>query len=241
VTLIDQPLQHKHRIVLTHARDFWLARGAVVAVVALQLLLVNDFSIGARWVAPSIELLLLIPLSLATAWVHKEVRRATVEEHFHFAGSLRRNIRRAALALTALITVMNFVALFFLVRALLGGHAGNAKSLLIDAVNIWLTNVIAFALWYWGTDRGGPAGRGLGVHTKADFLFPNMTLPEGSGGAWTPGFVDYLFVSFTNATAFSPTDTLPLSARAKLLMMTEAGISLLTLALVAARAVNILS
>ena len=241
MTLVDQPLQHKHRIVLTHARDFWLARGAVVAVVALQLLLVNDFSIGARWLAPSIELLLLIPLSLATAWVHKEVRRATVEEHFHFAGSLRRNIRRAALALTALITVMNFVALFFLVRALLGGHAGNARSLLIDAVNIWLTNVIAFALWYWGADRGGPAGRGLGVHTRADFLFPNMTLPEGSGGAWTPGFVDYLFLSFTNATAFSPTDTLPLSGRAKLLMMAEAGISLLTLALVAARAVNILS
>ena len=241
MTLIDQPLQHRHRIVLTHARDFWLARGAVVAVVTLQLLLVNDFSIGARWLAPSIELLLLIPLSLATAWVHKEVKRAAVEEHFHFAGSLRRNIRRAALALTALITVMNFVALFFLVRALLGGHAGNARSLLIDAVNIWLTNVIAFALWYWGTDRGGPAGRGLGVHTKADFLFPNMTLPEGSGGAWTPGFVDYLFLSFTNATAFSPTDTLPLSARAKLLMMAEAGISLLTLALVAARAVNILS
>ena len=241
MTLVDQPLQHKHRVVLTHARDFWFARGAVVVVVALQLLLVNDFSIGARWVAPSIELLLLIPLSLATAWVHKEVKRATIEEHFHFAGTLRRNIRRAAIALTALITVMNFVALFFLVRALLGGHAGNARSLLIDAVNIWLTNVIAFALWYWGTDRGGPAGRGLGVHIKADFLFPNMTLPDNKGGAWTPGFVDYLFLSFTNATAFSPTDTLPLSARAKLLMMAEAGISLLTLALVAARAVNILA
>ena len=241
MSLLDQPIHQKHRVVVTHAHDFWLARAAVVVVAALQLLLVNDFSIGSRWLAPAIELLLLIPLSVATAWVHREVKRATVAEHFHFAGSLRRNIRRAALALTALITVMNFVALFFLIRALLGGHAGNARSLLIDAVNIWLTNVIAFTLWYWGTDRGGPAGRGLGVHSRADFLFPNMTLPDGKGGDWTPGFVDYLFLSFTNATAFSPTDTLPLSARAKLLMMAEAGISLLTLALVAARAVNILS
>ena len=83
--------------------------------------------------------------------------------------------------------------------------------------------------------------RGLSIHTKADFLFPIMTISDGKGGEWTPGFVDYFFLSFTNATAFSPTDTLPLSARAKLMMMAEAAISLLTLALVAARAVNILS
>lgn len=93
MTLVEQPIYQKHRVVVTHAHDFWLARGSVVVVAALQLLLVNDFSIGSRWLAPAIELLLLIPLSVATAWVHREVKRATVAEHFHFAGSLRRNIR----------------------------------------------------------------------------------------------------------------------------------------------------
>ena len=136
---------------------------------------------------------------------------------------------------------MNFIALFFLLRALLGGHAGDARSLLIDAVNIWLTNVIAFALWYWSIDRGGPASRDLTTHSMPDFLFPQMTMDDPRFTSWSPGFVDYLFLSFTNATAFSPTDTLPLSPRAKLLMMADAGVSLLTLALVAARAVNILA
>jgi hypothetical protein len=241
VTLADQPLGQRHRAVLTHAYDFWLARGAVLVVACLQLLLVNDFALGARWVAPSIELLLLAPLSLATAWVHRRLKTATTNSHFHLAGRWRLYVRRAALALTALITIMNFVALFFLLRALLGGHAGNARSLLIDAVNIWVTNVIAFGLWYWGIDRGGPAGRGLSSYLMPDFLFPQATMQDERLRNWSPGFVDYLFLSFTNATAFSPTDTLPLSHRAKLLMMAEALISLLTLALVAARAVNILA
>jgi len=234
-------LAHQHKSVVTHARDFWFARGAVVVVAALQLLLVNDFSLGARWVAPAVELTLLLPLSVATAWVHSQVKAATTEGHFFLAGRTRRWIRRAAIALTALITVMNFIALFFLVKALLGGHAGNARTLLVDAVNIWWTNVVAFTLWYWSIDRGGPAARGLSAHTMPDFLFPQMTMDDPRLEGWSPGFVDYLFLSFTNATAFSPTDTLPLSARAKLLMMANAGVSLLTLALVAARAVNILA
>jgi hypothetical protein len=237
----DLPLQHKHRIVVAHAYDFWLARGAVLVVAVLQLLLVNDFALGSRWFAPAIELLLLIPLSLATAWVHRQIKTATTDGRFHLAGRWRFYVRRAALALTALITVVNFVALFFLLRALLGGRAGNAHSLLIDAINIWVTNVIAFSLWYWGIDRGGPAGRGLSSYLLPDFLFPQATMHDERLRNWSPGFVDYLFLSFTNATAFSPTDTLPLSHRAKLLMMAQALVSLLTLALVAARAVNILA
>ena len=102
-------------------------------------------------------------------------------------------------------------------------------------------NVIAFALWFWNIDRGGPALRGLGRHQSQDFLFPQYALPTPNDGEWSPGFVDYVFLSFTNATAFSPTDTLPLSQRAKLLMMAQAAISLLVVALVAARAVNILA
>jgi len=128
-----------------------------------------------------------------------------------------------------------------LVRALLQGHAGTASTLLVDALNVWITNVIVFALWFWSTDRGGPPTCGLVKRAQADFLFPQMSLPDREIGTWIPGFVDYLFLAFTNATAFSPTDTLPLTQRAKLLMMTEAMVSLLTVGLVAARAVNILA
>lgn len=104
----------------------------------------------------------------------------------------------------------------------------------------WFTNVVLFALWFWNVDRGGPAARGL-VAGSNDFLFPQMLQGCPADPHWLPGFIDYLYLSFTNATAFSPSDTLPLSARGKLLMMGEVSISLLTIALVAARAVNILA
>ena len=123
--------------------------------------------------------------------------------------------------------------------ALLSGKAGAAPSLLLDAINIWATNVFALALWYWNIDRGGPALRGVRPYTQPDFLFPQMALKQFEG--WTPGFIDYLFLAFTNSTAFSPADTMPLSHRAKLLMMAEASSSLLVIALVAARAVGILN
>lgn len=233
--------QISHRTPHTHAFDFWMARGSVVVVVALQLLLVNDFSIGPRWLAPAVELLLLIPLSFATAWVQNQAKEATTEAHFHLLARSRRLVRRAALGLTVLITVLNFIALYFLIRALLSGHGGTAQTLLVDAVNIWCTNIIAFALWFWSIDRGGPASRGVSSKGSPDLLFPQMSMTTEQYRDWSPGFIDYLFVAFTNATAFSPTDTMPLSARAKMLTMAEAAVSLLTLALVAARAVNILA
>lgn len=232
---------HRH-LVHTRALDFWLARGAIAVVATLQLLVVNDLSVGPRWLAPGLELALLVPLSAATAWNQHRARRATTDQHWQLIGHHRRLIRRAALVLTVLVTAMNTAALGGLVRALLAGKAGSAPTLLLDALNIWATNVIVFALWFWSTDRGGPALRSFRTERGADFLFPQMTLEARTGETpFVPGFVDYLFVSFTNATAFSPTDTLPLTARAKLLMMAEASISLLTVALVAARAVNILS
>ena len=124
----------------------------------------------------------------------------------------------------------------------LGSGSSTKTTLLLDALNIWATNVIVFALWFWSIDHGGPATRGLVETEKCDFLYPQMTIGEPREPCtWSPGFIDYLYLSFTNATAFSPTDTLPLSGRAKLLMMTESAISLLTIALVAARAVNILA
>ena len=226
----------------TRATDFWLARGAIALIAGLQLLVVNDLSLGPRWLAPVLEIALLIPLSAATAWNQGRTRRAQTEEHWSIVVHHHRLIRRAAMVLTALITALNTAALVALVRTLLAGKAGTGPTLLIDALNIWGTNVIIFALWFWAIDRGGAVMRGHPEVGASDFLFPQMTLQtESKATAFVPGFVDYLFLSFTNATAFSPTDTLPLSHQAKLLMMAEALISLLTVALVAARAVNILA
>ena len=224
----------------THALDFWFARSSVVVIVVLQLLIVNKLTLGPRWLAPTLEVALLVPLSFATAWTQGMARDATTDEHWLSVARAAQAIRALALSLTVLITVMNFGSLLYLVKALFGGHTANSgQSLLLDALNIWGTNVIAFALWFWSIDRGGPASKGLTTVAQDDFLFPQMTIRACN--EWTPGFTDYLYLSFTNATAFSPTDTMPLSERAKLLMMAESAISLLTLALVAARAVNILS
>lgn len=234
-------MRSKLAAIHVHGLDFWLARSAVVVVAGLQLLIINSVTLswGPRLLAPALELALLIPLSAATAWTQGQIRQAATDYHWYRIAKVRRTIRWAAIILTMLITLMNFGALLLLLQELLGGKAGTSgQSLLLDALNIWTTNVIAFALWYWSLDRGGPASRGL-VHTETDdFLFPQMALESGKD--WSPGFTDYLYLSFTNATAFSPTDTMPLTVRAKLLIMTESAISLLTLALVAARAVNIL-
>ena len=233
-------MSHPLRALHTQALDFWFARSSVVIIVALQALIINRLSLGPRWLAPALETALLIPLSYATAWTQGQARVAPEDHHWMTVARWRRTVRGLAVTLTMLVTVMNFAALIYLVKALVGGHARNSgQSLLLDAANIWATNVIAFALWFWNIDRGGPASKGLTEVEKDDFLFPQMTIPEC--GAWSPGFIDYVYVSFTNATAFSPTDTLPLSRRAKILMAAEAGISLMTIALVAARAVNILN
>ncbi|MBN9253187.1 hypothetical protein [Mesorhizobium sp.] len=232
-----------HHIAIHHrALDFWLARGAVLVIICLQLLVINDLSFGPRWLAPVLEAALLVPLSVATAWTQSEARKAVEDHEWHRIGERRLMIRRTALVMTGIISLMNCGSLVFLVRALVGGHAGSTgTTLLVDALNIWVTNVIVFALWFWSTDRGGPPTCGLVKRAEADFLFPQMSLNDRDMRGWLPGFVDYLFLAFTNATAFSPTDTMPLTPRAKLLMMAEAMISLLTIALVAARAVNILT
>jgi hypothetical protein len=204
-------------------------------------LMVNDLRFGPRWLAPTVEIIMLVPLSVATAWTQVQAGRAEADHEWHLIGHYRVWIRRAAITLTMITSLINCGALFELVKALLTGHGSAAVTLLVDVLNIWATNVIIFALWFWSTDRGGPPTCGLVDRAHADFLFPQMTLSDQELSNWTPGFVDYLFLAFTNATAFSPTDTLPLSQRAKLLMMAQATISLLTVALVAARAVNILA
>jgi hypothetical protein len=236
-------MRQAHQQLTTQAVDFWLARGAVLAVVGLQIGIVNDLTVGPRWLAPSLELALLIPLSVATAWTQQHARKASTNAEWKIVGRNRRTLRFLAVALTAVSTLMNFGALARLLEAILAGHAGPGRTLLLDAANIWITNVIIFALWFWALDRSGPAARGLAAEQRSDFLFTQQQSNAGRPefAKWSPGFIDYLFLAFTNATAFSPADTFPLTVRAKLLMMAEAVISLVTLALVASRAVGILN
>ena len=121
-------------------------------------------------------------------------------------------------------------------------HRGvsDATSLLRSGGSIWLTNVVVFALWYWEFDRGGPGARAEARNHVPDFLFPQMTDPDLASPHWAPSFFDYLYMSFTNSSAFSPTDVLPLTRWAKALMMAQSATSLTVVALVIARAVNIL-
>jgi hypothetical protein len=226
----------------TTSLDLWLARAAVVSVIALQLGLINSLSFGAHWLAPALETVLLIPMILLSARSERLARKAKRSGDWGVVSRYRPVLGVLAGWLVAVLSAANMLALLALIRALVNGRTTNGRTLLIDAVNVWATNVIVFALWYWGLDRGGPSMNRRFHHTRSDFLFPQMANPpDSSGAAYTPGFVDYLFLSFTTSTAFSPTDTAPLTARMKLLMMLESLISLLTLALVAARAVNILA
>ena len=200
---------------------------AVVGAVLLQLAMPARLSIGAGWWLPALEVALLVMLSIANPL---RLRRHS------------RPIRITSLVLVAAITLSNAVsAIVFITDILYARHATNSASTLFAVgAEIYLTNIIAFGLWYWELDRGGPVCRALGTPVHPDLLFPQMTMPELSPDDWHPHFTDYLYVSFTNATAFSPTDTLPLSRWVKLLMAIQSAVSLAVVGLVIARAVNIL-
>jgi len=139
-------VDRSHRQLTTQATDFWLARSAILIIVILQIGIVNDLAVGPRWLAPGLELALLIPLSLATGWTLRHARGASTDAQWAGVGRNRRMVRRLAFVLTAICTLMNFGALARLIAAILAGHAGSGKTLLLDAVNIWATNVVIFAL-----------------------------------------------------------------------------------------------
>jgi uncharacterized membrane protein len=206
----------------------WPSGIAIVGAAALYLTLPNQLIVGppvVRFVVPALELAVLIPLAL------------TSPNRQHSETGVR---RKAAMTLTGLISIANALALFFLISQLLYGSGVQGRTLLYAAFDIWVTNVIAFGLWYWELDGGGPPRRLANPDAPRDFAFVQMTDPEVAAPGWHPRFTDYLYVSFTNASAFSPTDTMPLTRWAKLLMMLQSTVSILTLLLVAARAVNIL-
>ena len=142
-----------------------------------------------------------------------------------------------------LIASIGFTNLYSLLRvlgAMLNGGTFNGHDLILAAINIYLTNIIVFAMLYWEMDGGGPGKRRSPHNDTRDFLFPQDALHGEKHKHWNPTFIDYVYVSSTNATAFSPTDTMPLTRRAKVLMLAQALVSLLTVALIAGRAINIL-
>jgi uncharacterized membrane protein len=199
---------------------------AIAVAISLQWVLPEGLILQPRWVLPGVEAVLLV-LLVAGNPVRLE-RGHTL-------------LRLGSLALVAVMTLANGISAILLIDRLLTGHGGSdPRTLIGSGAAIYATNIIAFALWYWELDRGGPFDRAQGLQQHTDFLFPQMATPEVAPPNWEPTFLDYLYVSFTNATAFSPTDTMPLSRWAKLLMLLQSAIALSTVALVVARAVNIL-
>jgi hypothetical protein len=186
----------------------------------------GKFVLGPKWVLPALEAALLIPLTIANPVRLTRQTRAT---------------RAMAVTLIALISLFNAFSTGLLVHGILNGIKVGGRSLVLSAIEIWITNVLVFTLWYWELDRGGPIARAFGEPRPPDFLFTQMTRPGVADRDWMPGYVDYFYTSFTNCTAFSPTDTMPLSPWSKLLMLLQACVSLVTVALVAARAVGILA
>ena len=208
---------------------------AVVSAIALYALLPNSLVVGPRMVVPGLEAALLIVLVAANP------RRMSREN---------RALRAVSITLIVVIGLANAVALVLLLHGLVTGEKHQGAALLLAAFQVWMTNLIVFALAYWELDRGGPVRRTTAPRDQlgaADFRFSQdenhdavsevaVTASRTSG--WVPGFVDYFYVSCTNSTAFSPTDTMPLSPRAKLLMAVESVSSLMITLIIIARAVS---
>ena len=205
----------------------WHASLLIIVIMVLQLLLPGLGDRHEQMVVPVVEAILLVILLVANPT------------------QMNRNeawLRTIQFLLLGVATAANAFAMARLIDQIItGGKASvDAGTLLSTGANVWLTNVMIFALWYWELDRGGPVARAVDPDPMPDFLFPQMALSYAPMQDREPRVFDYVYVSFTNATAFSPTDTMPLTRWAKSLMMFQSAVSLVTVALVVARAVNIL-
>jgi uncharacterized membrane protein len=215
--------------VLEKHDPFWGPQLIVAAAILLDISLPDKLTMGPSWLLPSVEALLLLALLIASP--HPRMRHSPLR-------------RQLAMTVIAIVSLVNAVSLVLLIHYLLhhGGKPENGRPLILAGIVLWVTNVLLFGLWYWELDRGGPLSRAMRPEVLPDFLFPQMAdATKFAPPGWTPQLIDYLYVSFTNATAFSPTDTMPLTPRAKSLMTGQALSALLTIGLVVARAVNILT
>ncbi|MEI7442744.1 MAG: hypothetical protein WCK30_04230 [Actinomycetes bacterium] len=212
-----------HRTHLGEQR--WPVTAVVLVVILLQVSLPSSLNIKFPLAICGIEFVLLV-------WV-TAMNPKRISEHLPTPRTL-------GLLLAALMTVCNLVSTGRLVTALMHGGVTDANSLVFSGGAIWFSNVVVFALWYWEFDRGGPGARAQARHQIPDFMFPQMSDPDLAAPHWATKFFDYLYISFTNASAFSPTDVMPLTRWAKALMLVQSVTSLIVVALVIARGVNIL-
>jgi uncharacterized membrane protein len=199
----------------------WPAAVALLIVGALYTVISGTLTFGPRAFLLALVTVLLVPLLSA------------------YQQGRHRLARLIGLGLISLVTVV-VVSVFLLISSTFSGQTP-APALLQDAALLWVINVATFAVWYWEIDGGGPAQRLREGHVSQDFLFPQMNFDDKTSRAWSPGFLDHFFLAFNTSTAFSPTDTAVLSQRAKVLMMVQALLSLLILAVLVSRAVNTLA
>lgn len=211
---------HTHR-----GEPRWPISLVVLTVIVLQLTLPASLNVSNSKLICAAEALLLIAVNF--------LNPARISSHEIWP-------RRLNLVLLVLMSVANFISIANLINQLLNAGVRNPNELLLSGGSIWLTNVVVFALWYWEFDRGGPGARAEARQHIPDFLFPQMSDPGLAEPHWAASFFDYLYMSFTNSSAFSPTDVLPLTRWAKALMLAQSLTSLVVVALVIARAVNIL-
>jgi hypothetical protein len=210
---------------LGRADPLWPGQLAVAAALALYFVLPPKLTPGPGRLLAFVEAGLLVVLLLVAAARGRALALG----------------KEVALAFLALVTVTNLVALGLLIHYVLAGGQARSEDLIGGGVVIWTTNLLVFAVWYWELDRGGPVRPGT-QRTKVmpDLLFPQMTADAYAPRDWLPRFGDYLYVSLTNQAAFSPTDTMPLTLRIKLLMGVQGVASLVDVGIIVARAVNIL-
>jgi uncharacterized membrane protein len=226
-TLSEQELVGKGvRDVEAWARDdpLWPGQVAILVALLLYLALPSALTIGPGWPLPVAEGLVVLGLIVAARSGREAKRR-----------------RAVAIGLVVVAAVASLVALGLLTHYLLAGGRARGANLLDGGVIIWTTNVLLYAVLYWELDRGGPRrARARRQGVAPDLLFPQMSDERYAAPGWKPGFGDYLYVSLTNQTAFSPTDTMPLTPRLKLAMGVQGVAALITTGVIVARAVNIL-
>jgi len=213
----------------------WHASAAVVVALALYVTLPTKLTFGPTWIFPALVLVLLIPLTIFSPRRHQET-------------GLQRGL---SVALIAIVNALNIISVVRLILGILltshpaGYHAPNGRELLVAGGEIWVTNILVYALWFWELDAGGPdprshASSAVGF-SVADFLFPQMLVGHRLAcikSDWKPRFFDYVYLAFTNAVTLGPADTMPLTRIAKLLMLAESATSFVTVAVILSRAVG---
>jgi len=216
----------------------WHASLAVIAVLILYITLPPKLEFGPVWLFPVLVLVVLIPLLIFSPSRHQETPTQ----------------RAFSIGLIAIVNFFNLISVVRLITDILhahvaGAHQATGQELFVAGAQVWVTNILVYAMWFWEIDGGGPESRAHAStameFAHADFLFPQMLAPDERivcvEKTWKPLFLDYLYVAFTNALAFSPTDAMPTSRTAKMFMLCEAITSFATIAIVVSRGIGIIS